>query len=787
MKKLIFTTFSFLCLINVIQAQVIWKQTGGPTNGSTNSMSVDSLQRIYVCTGGAGVFQSNDHGVTWHGLNKGLRSLPVRWLESSTIEHGSSGTAVAYVYALTHKLELMKREITTISSDAQWQYLDSVVHDYRSSASAVDINQLMTNAKGYLYLATSQFGVIRSKDDGEHFDSVHKLTPRPDSFITCMAVDRKQNLFAVSYTKKGLAFVYRSTDDGDSWQKLPSPAPNPGGLRKILIADDGSILVGHYGSFTDGNIVFRSTDTGRTWNSVLNIPPHKENNIDQMRHAVKGSDLWLNAHGPTYRSTDNGATWLVTNPIKMGDEPFDLVIDSSSRMYQCAIPDGIFRSLDTGVTWENIDQTLLVQHLDGNMAISPQNNIVACSQFNMYWSSNQGDSWTQLENELDEGQVQLVIFDKENYLYYGTSDAMYRSGDKGITFDTVIRKSADAVANQIYSMEVSPKDELFVSTSAGIDGTSPDPWFVRSKDHGKTWKRINTSNDFGIPTYLSVYNTGFTPTDPSLDDTIYTSGASNMIYRSINDGVNWEVVNKDGNGIRQFLCDSAGSVFRLEDRIQGGLYHSVDGGVNWTKVFPDTSNGDFSLDLYIEKYRSMMLDRKGRVVISTSDTSQAIGGIYRSTNSTFTKWENVTSGLVAPDYYPDRPLNAQMIVQNPQTGVYFANTRGASVFKTLPDMATLWSGVPAGHLSPSITEPVNYPNPFSKLTQIDCDIEQSGPVKISVYDVMGRLMKVLYDGYMDAGKHSLSYDIGTMASSGKYVVVVQSAVDVTSHWMTVTK
>jgi len=789
MKKLIFTTFTLFCFASTLSAQVIWKQTGGPINGSTNSLSVDSLQRVYVCTGGAGFFQSSDHGNTWHAFNKGLRSLPVRWLESSTIEKGSSGT-VAYVYALTHKLELLRREITTTSSDAQWEYLDSVIHDYKSSSATADVNQLLTNAKGYLYLATSLFGVVRSKDDGNHFDSVHKTSPAPDSFIQCMAIDNHQNLYAVSSvtTKKGLIdYVWRSTNDGDTWEQVGTSPPNPGGLHKIVVGDDGSICLGYFASATDGNIVRRSTDEGQTWNPVLSLPPKKEVQIDQMRHAVRGGDLWLNAHGPTYRSTDNGATWFITNPIKWGDEPFDLVIDSSGRMYQCAIPDGIYRSLDTGKTWENIDQTLLVQHLDGNMAISSQQNLVACSQFNMYWSSDQGDSWSQLENELDEGQVQLVLFDNENNLYYGTSDAMYRSSNNGITFDTVIRKKADAIANQIFSMELSPKDELFVSTSAGIDGTSSDPWFVRSSDQGKTWRRINTSNDVGIPTYLAVYNVGFTPTNPDLDDTIYASGASNLIYRSINDGVNWEIVNKDGNGIRQFVCDSAGSVFRIEDRIQGGLYHSTDGGYNWKKIFPDTTNGDYSLDLYIEKYRHMMIDRQGRVVLSTSDTSQQIGGIYRSTDRTFTKFENVSSGLVAPDYYADRPINATMIVQNPKTGVFFADSRGASVFKTMPDMATLWNAVPAGSLSPSVAEPVNYPNPFSKLTQIECDIPHSGSVKISVYDVMGRLMQVLYDGYMDAGKHSLSYDAGAMISSGKYLVVVKSETDVTSHWMTVTK
>jgi hypothetical protein len=102
-------------------------------------------------------------------------------------------------------------------------------------------------------------------------------------------------------------------------------------------------------------------------------------------------------------------------------------------------------------------------------------------------------------------------------------------------------------------------------------------------------------------------------------------------------------------------------------------------------------------------------------------------------------------------------------------------------------MATFWDAVPLSSLSPTVAEPVNYPNPFSKLTQIECMIPQSGAVKISVYDMMGRLMRVLHDGYLDAGKHVFSYDAGVAISSGKYLVVIKSGAETSSHWMTITK
>src|SRR5438045_779456 len=130
MKKLVILTLVLAAAVQNVSAQYLWKPTGGPTAGSTNSLTVDSLQRIYVCTGGDGVLQSTDLGVTWHGFSKGLRILPMRWVESSTIEEGGPNGTVAYVYGLSHRKELMRREVRTLSSDAQWEYLDSVVHFY---------------------------------------------------------------------------------------------------------------------------------------------------------------------------------------------------------------------------------------------------------------------------------------------------------------------------------------------------------------------------------------------------------------------------------------------------------------------------------------------------------------------------------------------------------------------------------------------------------------------------------------------------------------------------------
>ncbi len=797
MKKLTLVALFLIFGSVTVSAQVLWKHAkGGPRNGSTNSLTIDSSQNVYVCTGGDGVLRSTDHGASWHGYNKGIRQLPMKWLVSSSISGG------AYVFGLSHKKELMRRVFNTQSSDNQWEYLDSIIN----GSSTLDITQMLTNLKGYLYLATASFGILRSRDNGLHFDQPANLkAPTPDSFVVCMTVDQRNgDLYAISEGNtfrqpepaKWIVHLSRSTDDGKTWSLLPSVPTNPLFISTIVKADDGSIIVGYRVNSYDSIRASRSTDMGQSWKPVFWLPIEHNKGVDALIHAVKGKDLYLNAHGPTYRSTDYGATWNVRNPNKAGEETFTLVADSSERLFQCAIPDGVYSSLDSGLTFTN-DSTLLVQHLDGGMAVDSKGDVLTMSQFNLYYTVDQGNYWRS-PGELDEAQFPLIVCDKEDYFYYSSFDGLFRWPPNRDTFQNVIKKDlAQHPTNQVTYMAVSPTDELWASIQHDPKGDGSEPWFARSKDHGTTWTRVNTSPDYGIPTYLEVDVFGFSAgTNPNVDDTIYVSGNTNTIYRSINSGINWDIINTEGNGIIQFIGHPDGSVFRLQGGapgkvgqpgdsgvLSGGLYRSLNGGKDWTKVFPTLAqNFADSINYFGLAVMPLLLDRSGKILICTVDS-----GIYRSKNKDFTEWENVSSGFDGDDFYDTKPLNCSQIVQDKKSGLYYANSRGASVFIGTSDLTTLWDAVPRSPLSPSISEPINYPNPFSKSTQISFDVPHSGFVKISIYDVMGRLIHAVQNGSLEAGKYTVPFEAAKALSSGKYMIVLQSGSDEVSHWMTVTK
>ncbi|MBW7889115.1 MAG: T9SS type A sorting domain-containing protein [Bacteroidetes bacterium] len=68
----------------------------------------------------------------------------------------------------------------------------------------------------------------------------------------------------------------------------------------------------------------------------------------------------------------------------------------------------------------------------------------------------------------------------------------------------------------------------------------------------------------------------------------------------------------------------------------------------------------------------------------------------------------------------------------------------------------------------------NYPNPFNPATQIHFSLAKSGLTTLKVYDILGRLVTTLVDGYQEAGPHTVSFNSTRNLSSGIYIYRIES-------------
>ncbi len=66
----------------------------------------------------------------------------------------------------------------------------------------------------------------------------------------------------------------------------------------------------------------------------------------------------------------------------------------------------------------------------------------------------------------------------------------------------------------------------------------------------------------------------------------------------------------------------------------------------------------------------------------------------------------------------------------------------------------------------------NYPNPFNPSTTIEFALPVSAQIKVKVYDILGRVVNVIYDGMKNAGYHQMNWNSddasGNSVSSGVY-------------------
>jgi hypothetical protein len=67
----------------------------------------------------------------------------------------------------------------------------------------------------------------------------------------------------------------------------------------------------------------------------------------------------------------------------------------------------------------------------------------------------------------------------------------------------------------------------------------------------------------------------------------------------------------------------------------------------------------------------------------------------------------------------------------------------------------------------------NYPNPFNPVTIINYEIPKGSIVLVKVYDLTGKEVATLVNGYKSAGKYSINFNASKL-SSGVYIYRLQS-------------
>lgn len=413
-----------------------------------------------------------------------------------------------------------------------------------------------------------------------------------------------------------------------------------------------------------------------------------------------------------------------------------------------------------------------------------------------------------------------------NKLYAITDGGLYRSNDFGETYYSC---NGGYVTTQFYAGFVNSfQDSIWClgglqdNRSAFYQGTTA--WYKTFVGDGM-WCGVNSQNDnicYTEYTYGDINrsnNRGVSWSDVSPpgagngnnycfaapyiacrsnSNVMYAGGTS--IYRSVNGATSWQGPYGSFNGAKVLSIDASAT---NTDTVYCGTIPVTSGpnatvwktinGTTWVDVGGSALPNRYPIDIHVNPNNS-------------ADVYVTFGGfgtghVYRSANGGVT-WQNISGNL--PDVPHQSvvidPLYPQNIYVGNDLGVYVTTNNGVNWYEFRTGMpyalvfdlvivypnrniraVTHGNGIyqrsliqnpvginPLGNEIPKEFKlSQNYPNPFNPSTKIRFAVAKQSDVKITVYDISGRLVTTLVNERLKPANYEIKFD-GKDLSSGAY-------------------
>lgn len=179
-------------------------------------------------------------------------------------------------------------------------------------------------------------------------------------------------------------------------------------------------------------------------------------------------------------------------------------------------------------------------------------------------STNQGDSWVDITNDLPYLNITAIEFDSTGKIYLGTmGGGVFVSSNNGNSWTAV---NNGLTNKRVTALKIQRGGPIYVGTVGG--------GVFRSTNGGQLWTQQNYGLRFWNITAMTLNNQGG----------VIVGTPNDGVYRSTDMGANWSRANGNitSRYVTSFAKNSAGEL--AVGTLGGGVCLSVDGGGGWTEI-----------------------------------------------------------------------------------------------------------------------------------------------------------------------------------------------------------
>jgi hypothetical protein len=392
--------------------------------------------------------------------------------------------------------------------------------------------------------------------------------------------------------------------------------------------------------------------------------------------------------------------------------------------------------------WQGINQptigTVSIIHANGNELLA------ATNQAQVFTSVDQANSWELLADTLNtQPYASDLLFFNDKAVFFtqnigsGPYNYICPSVSSGWGSWQELPHQSSALTSMVGN------DTLILTILNGISISS---------DLGQSWSTIPDPPFNGYIQLHLITN-----------DYLYVSHGC-QVFRTADLGQTWENITgilDDEGFISPYNCSTVlkmaahGNQLIISMYWGGGLgklFVSGDYGTSWTVLneFPV----DHSVNAIVSKHNVLYVG-----------TASTISGVYYTTD--LISWTDFSSGLESYD---------RSVSQLVATDEYLYKT-GSTINShqvPLPELNTTWERL----LPLEFSLYQNYPNPFNPATIFRYDLPKNTNVKLTIYDLMGKIVKNLVSDQQNPGYKLIQWNStnnkGQPVSAGMYFYTIQA-------------